>query len=196
MPKHGREPIIHSPDVNISANQRIQSRKDLHRGDDGKDDPSLTEKGQKQCVDLFVACHQHSPFLTHILSSPMRRRMETAHSGLGASIREITVMPALAGRGQKKVWSLDEKDEEGSSYKSWVMKRPERREESMSDEEFVLMWLTLKGLSKEDDRKSVREVFVVSQDNFWRDCSDQVIAVPKFGLQSLTHAQLTNKNGF
>lgn len=72
-------------------------------------------------------------------------------------------MPALAGRGDKKAWSLDETNEEGSSYRSWAMKHPGRREESMSDEEFVLMWLTLKGLSKEDDPKSVRAVFVVSQ---------------------------------
>ena len=92
--------------------------------------------------------------------------METAHKGLGASIREIAVMPALADREHGKPWSLNEDDEEGGSYRSWILKHPGPREKSMKDRDFVLMWLTLKGMDNIEEAKRVREVFIVSQGQF------------------------------
>jgi len=128
-------------------------------------DPGLAGVGEYQCDILARNFEPHAKHVTHILSSPMRRCVETARRGLGASTRKgllIKIMPALAGREGVQEWDMVENQGDSEVDGSWVMDRLGPRDQLMTDAQYVMRCLKLQGLDAREARK-VKEVVIVTQ---------------------------------
>ncbi|KAF8857738.1 hypothetical protein BDZ45DRAFT_787577, partial [Acephala macrosclerotiorum] len=130
---------------------------------EGPKNSALSFRGQLQCDELSQTFKKHAPYVTHILSSPIDRCLETARRSFSRHLKPgqmIQVMPALAGGGRGTFARGSER-----SYpevdQTWIEEKPGPRESRMRDEEFVMRYFTLQGLDKKDAQK-VREVVVVT----------------------------------
>jgi len=134
------------------------------------DRPALSYNGERDCDDFTQKFASYAPYITHIISSPVKRCTETARKGLVASIRRgirIQVMEALAireGRAQFSTGIVHGDEDMGSA---WIIKGASPREAKLKDSEFVAKYLTLKDMAPEEAR-GVREIVVVSQGQLLR----------------------------